>query len=398
MHLKIVLILTVGLALASLFGYLSYRAKLSPILGYLLAGYAIGPYSPGFVADLALSEQLAEIGVVLMMFIVGLQFKAKDLLNVKHVAIPGALVQTLIAAAVSAGLVYAAGWTIEAGTVLGLALGVASTVVLVRLLNDNHLSSTRSGHIAIGWLIVEDAITIVALLTLPVLAHSLQANQFDLTDFAYTLMVCLLKFLALLALMATLGRRAIQFALRRVIITKSNELLTITILALTFLVATASAFVFGTSIALGAFLAGMIIGQTDFKHRVSLTFIPLRDTFAAIFFLSIGMLFNPVTIRDHYLLFIAVMGVIFLIKPLAAFLIVTLLKQPLETKLIVPIALAQIGEFSFILAEEASKLKILPDSGYDVIIAAAFFSIAFNPIIFRLFSKNLAYKQAYGRS
>jgi CPA2 family monovalent cation:H+ antiporter-2 len=388
LHLKVVLILTVGFGLASILGYLSHRAKLSPILGYLLAGYAIGPYSPGFVADMEVSEQLAEIGVVLMMFGVGLQFKLQDLLSVKKIAIPGALGQTLLAATFGAVLTYALGWSVEAGIVIGLAIGVASTVMLVRLLTDNDLLGTRRGHIAVGWLIVEDIITVFVLLLLPTLAASLNGHHISYQDIGASVAIALCKFIILVAFMATLGRLIVKYALSKIVTTNSSELFTLTILALTFVIATGSAVFFGASIALGAFVAGIIIGETDVRHQVSASAMPLKDAFVVVFFLSVGMLFNPYALLEHPHLFLGVLAIILLIKPLVAFLIVILLKHPMQTALTVAIALAQIGEFSFILSEEAMKLNILPDAGYDIVVACAFISISLNPLLFKIMGRS----------
>lgn len=381
LHLNIIIIFAVGFAFASLMGYIAHRLKLSPMLGYLLAGYLIGPYSPGIVADMALAEELAEIGVGLMLFGVGLHFSLKDLWNVKHIAIPGALGQTACVVVIIAACAFVFGWTIEAGIVFGLGIGVASTVVLVRILADHKLNSTRSGHIAIGWLVVEDIITIIALLVLPVLAASSKGGAFSLPDLGYSIGLALGKFIVLVVLMATLGRVVFKFVLDRVMATESSELFSLTIIALTFIVALLSARVFGTSLALGAFLAGMIIGQAGERKHIEASANPLKETFAVIFFLSIGMLFNPLAIANDLVLFLVVLFVIILVKPAVAFLITTLLREPFKTKVIVSLALAQIGEFSFILAEEATRLRVFPDAGYDVIVAAAFVSIAINPAL-----------------
>lgn len=380
LNLKIVLILTVGFSLASILGYLTHRLKLSPILGYLIAGYLIGPYFPGFVADVKLSEQLAEIGVILMMFGVGLHFKWQDLMNVKFIAIPGAIGQTLIAATCGALLLYMSGWTLEAGIIFGLAIGVASTVVLVRVLTDNSLLHTPQGHICVGWLIVEDLITVIVLLLVPTLAAG---NEMTMQSVALSIAVALFKFFLLAVIMFTIGRSFVGYALEKVVQTKSHELFTLTILALTFIIATGSALVFGTSIALGAFIAGMVIGQTNLRRQVSNNALPLKDAFVVIFFLSVGMIFNPHAIVDHFFLFISTLGIILILKPLTAFVISVTLKYPYKTALTVAIALAQIGEFSFILAEEAMKFKILPDDGYDIIVACALVSISINPLLFK---------------
>jgi CPA2 family monovalent cation:H+ antiporter-2 len=382
--LKIVLILTVGFTFASILGYLSQRLKLSPIIGYLVAGYLIGPYSPGFVADLAVSEQLAEIGVILMMFGVGMHFKWQDLANVRSVAIPGAIGQTLVAATLTAFLVYNMGMSLGAGILLGLAVGVASTVVMVRVLAENNLLNTKDGHIAVGWLIVEDVFTVIVLLLLPTIAAALQGEHFSFLNITEAIAVGLGKFVILVILMVTVGYKFVTYILFKVARLRSNELFTLTVLALTFGIATGSAVLFGTSIALGAFIAGMVVGQTDVRHQASANALPLKDAFLVIFFLSVGMLFNPEVTVQYPLLFFGILGIIILIKPLTAAVIVLLLKYPLKTALTVSLALAQIGEFSFILSEEALKVKILPDEGFDLIVACALVSIGLNPILMRI--------------
>jgi CPA2 family monovalent cation:H+ antiporter-2 len=383
-NLKIVFILTVGFTFASILGYLTFKAKLSPLLGYLFAGYLIGPFSPGFVADIKLAEQLAEIGVILMMFGVGLHFKWQDLVKVKNIAIPGAFIQTLVAGISGAYLIYALGWGLEVGIIFGLAIGVASTVVLIRVLTDNKLTKTEEGHIAIGWLIVEDIITIAILLLIPSLSRSSTGHTISFPDLSLSLGYAFCKFILLIGFMFTVGRKAIHIILEKILKTKSHELFTLVTLTLTFLVASGSALLFGTSIALGAFIAGMVIGQSDVKHQVSHNALPLKDTFVVIFFLSAGMLFNPAAIVEQFPLFIGTLGIILIVKPLTAFLLTIGLKYPWRTALVIATALAQIGEFSFILAEEALKYKILPDAAFDIIVACSLISISINPLLFKL--------------
>lgn len=382
--LKIVLIVTVGFGLASILGYISQRLKLSPLLGYLLAGYIIGPYSPGFVADAEISEQLAEIGVILMMFGVGMHFKWEDLAKVKYIAIPGAVGQTLAATVISAILIHQIGWSLESGIVIGLAIGVASTVVLIRVLSDYNVLHSPQGHVAVGWLIVEDILTVIALILLPTLALSLQGGSITYWGIGSSILIAMGKFVLLTLLMFTVGRSCVKYILFHIARMRSQELFTVTVLALTFLIATGSALLFGASIALGAFIAGMVIGQTDVRHQASANALPLKDAFVVIFFLSVGMLFNPPEILNHFPLFLIILAVVLLVKPVAAFLLVKIMRYPLKTALTVAIALAQIGEFSFILSEEAMKLKLLPDEGYDIIVACALISIAINPLLFGL--------------
>ena len=386
-NLGIVLLLAVGFAFASIFGYFAHRIKLSPILGYLLAGYLIGPFSPGFVADTHVSEQLAEIGVILMMFGIGLNFKFSNLMSVKRIAIPGAIGQTLIASLCGTAIVYFFGLPLQTGVIMGLAIGVASTVVLVRMLSDNKLLGTKEGHIAVGWLIMEDIITVFILILLPTLALLLQGSEFSLSKLLLSLGIVIAKFIVLAVILLVFGRKFVTFFLKKVIHTQSHELFTISLLALIFLLAVGSTFIFGISIALGAFIAGMIIGQTEERDQALSHSRPMKDAFIAVFFLSVGMLFNPLVIVNDFPLFISILGVILIVKPLAAFAISALLKYPLKTSLIVAAALSQIGEFSFILSEEAMKYDLIPDEGYDLIVSCALVSIAINPLVFKLLHK-----------
>ncbi len=381
----IVLILTVGLTLASLLGYFALKFKFSPILGYLLAGYMIGPYSPGYVADIKVAEELAEIGVILMMFGVGLHFRIEDLTQVKKLAVPGGIGQVIVATISGCILLLSLGFGIEAGLVYGLAISVASTVVIVRVLSDNKLLSAPLGHIAVGWTIVEDIITIFILLLLPTLANLAQNGTLSVYGLGESIIISTLKFALLGILMFTLGRYFISRALAKIVDTKYPELFTLTVLALTFLIATGSAYLFGTSIALGAFISGMVMGETTMAKRVSNNAMPLKDAFVVMFFLSVGMLFNPVIIWQNLGLFLGTVFIIMVLKPLAAIIICKILRTPLTKSILIGVALAQIGEFSFILVEEALKFGIFPDDIYDIVVAASLVSIAFNPILFRFF-------------
>ncbi len=381
--LKIVLILTFGFGLASLLGYISTRLHLSSILGYLIAGYLIGPYSPGFVADREISDQLAEIGLILMMFSVGLHFKWQDLVKVRRIAIPGAFVQTLVAMTVCALFIRAIGCSWQTGILVGLAVAVASTVVLMRQLTESNLLKSLEGHIAVGWLVVEDVITVLALLMLPSISYIIKTETVDIESVAFLFGSVIVKFAILVAAMFTVGQKVVKYILSKVVRTRSRELFTLTILALTFLIATGSTYFFGTSIALGAFIAGMIIGQTDVRHQVSANATPLKDAFVVLFFLSVGMLFNPLTVIQYYLFFLAVLAIVLLFKPMAAIFITLSLKYPLKTALTLGVALAQIGEFSFILSESALRLNLISQAIYDIIVACALVSIAINPLLFK---------------
>ena len=384
LNLKIVIILAIGFSLAALLGYTSYKFRLSPVFGYLAAGYLIGPYSPGFVADLKIAEQLAEIGVVLMMFGVGMHFKWKDLLRVKHIALIGALSQTLVAATVTTILLTNIGWSFSSSALFGLAIGIASTMVLVRVLYDNNLLSSAAGHIAVGWSIVEDFITVLILLLIPIFVDTTLGKQTSFHDIAFSIIVVVFKFLLLIIFMFTLGQKFVAFVLSRLMKFQSHELFTLAMLAMTFGIAVGSALIFGTSIALGSFIAGMVIGQTRVKNLVTDKATPLKDAFVVIFFISVGMLFNPFAVAKNLHLFFSILCVIIMIKPMTAFLISMAFKKPIATSLAVAFGLAQIGEFSFILSEVAMKLNLFSTVGYDIMVACALASISINPLLFKI--------------
>lgn len=395
--LTIVFILTVGFALAAGLAYFARKLKLPAILGYLIAGFFIGPYSPGFVADYHLSEQLAEIGVVLMLFGVGLHFNLRDLINVQSVAVPGAVFQTLSATAITALIVHFLGGTWVAGTIIGLSIGVASTVVLVRVLTDNNLLNTKEGHIAVGWLIVEDIFTVVILILLPTLASVFTAEKLSLMPLLSSVGFTLVKLVILFLFMFTWGYKIANFILTHVARLRSQELFTLTILALLFVIAIGSTWLFGTSIALGAFIAGMVVGKTNLRHQAAANALHLKDIFAVIFFLSVGMLFNPKAIVDYPALFLGLSFVVLFIKPLSAFLITVVLGHPIKVALTVAVSLAQIGEFSFILAEQAMNLRLVPDEGFDSLVAVALLSISLNPLLFNAIDPLTRFLQLFWR-
>jgi len=382
-NLLIVVILTIGFSLASFLAYILQRIGLPAILGYLIAGFIIGPYSPGFVANVEIAEQLAEIGVILMLFGVGLHFKIEDLLRVKNIAIPGAVVQTFFVSLFTTLFVYATGWSLESGLIIGLSIGVASTVVLVRSLTENHILNTQKGHIAIGWTVMEDIFTVIILILLPTISSFSKGEAISFLSVGASISTVMGKFFVLILFMFTWGHKSIEYILKNVARLRSQELFTLTTLAIVFLIATGSTLIFGTSIALGAFIAGMVIGKTNVKHQAASNALPLKDIFTVIFFLSVGMLFNPEAIASNLYLFLGIISVILIVKPLVACLITIFLGYPINTALTVSISLAQIGEFSFILAEEAMNLKILPDDGFDLLVACALISISFNPLLFR---------------
>lgn len=382
-HSSVIVILTAGFFLATLLGVLTQKAKLSAVPGYLIAGYLIGPYSPGFVADVHIAEQLAEIGVILMMFNVGLHINIKDLLNVKRVAIPGAIFQILVSATLGVVLIKYLGGSVESGLIFGIAISVASTMILVKLLTDHKLLNTEKGHISIGWLIVEDIITVLFLILIPVLAIMESSGDMMIGETVKAIALALFYFTLLVAFMMTIGRKYVEWVLNFIIKTKSRELLTLAVLALTFQIAIGSAYFFGMSIALGAFIAGVVIGQMPNQDEIGKNGEGLKDVFVIIFFLAIGMLFSPTALFSNKTLFLGTLAIVLLIKPLAAFIMVYILKYPVKTAVLVAIGLAQIGEFSFIVAEEANRVKLLPDEAYDIIVATALISIAINPLLFR---------------
>lgn len=383
MHdIDLILTLTLGFSAALVLGYVTQRLGLSPILGYLLAGIVAGPHTPGPTADAKMAAQLAEVGVILLMFGVGLHFHLKDLLAVKAIALPGAFGQSLGATALGALLAWAAGWGLGAGVVLGIAVSVASTVVLMRVLVDNDALDTPQGHVAVGWLIVEDILTVLVLVLLPVVATSAGKGGGALA-IASSLGLALLKIGVLMTLVLVVGGRVIPWILTQVARTRSRELFTLAVLALALAVATGSAVVFGASMALGAFLAGMVVGQSKVSEQAASDALPMRDAFAVLFFVSVGMLFDYRFLAREPLLVLAVLGVILLAKPLIALGIVLGLGYSVRTALTVAIGLAQIGEFSFILADEARRSGLLPAAGQSLLVAGALLSIALNPLLFR---------------
>jgi CPA2 family monovalent cation:H+ antiporter-2 len=386
-NLKIALILTVGFAFAAILGYISHKIKLSPIFGYLIAGYLIGPFSPGFVADRETAEQLSEIGVLLMMFSAGMHFKWQDLVRVRRIALPGAFGQTLVATVIGAYVIHSMGWPIESGIIFGLAIGVASTMVLIRVLSDSNLLKTKEGHVAVGWLIVEDLITVIILLLIPALAIYTFDKELHVQEIFFSIVQLLMKFVLLVALMFTLGYKLVTYILTKIKMTRYPELFTLTTLGITFAIAIGSNMAFGTSIALGAFLAGMVMGQTRVHNHVSSKITPLKDAFVVVFFLSVGMLFNPSAITANFCTFLATLAIILIAKPIAAFLITIGLRYPVRTAVTVAIGLAQIGEFSFILSEEAMRYRLLPTAAYDIIVACALVSISINPLLFKLVNR-----------
>ena len=379
-NLDLILVLASGLSAALVFGYVTQRLGLSPIVGYLLAGTLVGPHTPGFVANAELAQQLAEVGVILLMFGVGLQFKIEELLAVRRVAVPGAIAQSAVATALGAGIARAFGWDWSAGIVFGMALSVASTVVLVRILADNRDLHTPTGHIAVGWLVVEDLFTVVALVLLPALFGPGSSGS----NPALALGITAAKVSALVAFTLIVGNRLIPRVLDHVAATGSRELFTLTVLAAALGIAVTAASVFGASMALGAFLAGLVVGRSEYSLRAASEALPMRDAFAVLFFVSVGMLLDPASLVKTPGLLVATLAVVLLGKPLVALFIVRLLAYPFRVALAVAIALAQIGEFSFILSTIGRDLGILTLDATNTLVAVSIASIVLNPLLYRV--------------
>ena len=383
-HPQILLMLCLCLGTALVLGYITHRLGLSPLLGYLVAGVLLGPNTPGLEANLKMTTDLAHIGVILLMFGVGLHFNLRDLWAVRRTAVPGAVGQIVVATLTGAAVMVLGGWTWSAGLVVGVAVSVASTVVLIRVLTDNNVLDSSQGHIAVGWLIVEDLFTVLVLVILPALAPAIHGDQVAPLEVGWSLLMAMAKIAALSIIVLWGGRRLIPYILTAVARTRTQELFTLTVLVLALAVATGSAVFFGVSMELGAFLAGMVVGQSKVSHQAGVDALPMRDAFAVLFFVSVGMLLRPQVLMGHPFLFVGLLGVILIAKPLAALGIVWALGHSVRTALTVAVALAQIGEFSFILAELAKELKVLSEDGLSLLVACAICSIALNPLVFRL--------------
>ncbi len=389
---ELIAIIAAGLVFAFIGGLIAQRLRLPPLVGYLVAGIAIGPYTPGFVGNADLAGQLAEIGVILLMFGVGLHFSIGDLMAVRAIALPGAVVQIGVATLMGLGVGLAWGWGLGAGLVFGLALSVASTVVLLRALEERGLLDTDKGRIAVGWLIVEDLAMVLTLVLLPALAGALggeagqgghgHAHGHEGGDLWVTLGLTLAKVAAFTGLMLVGGRRFVPWLLDQAARTGSRELFTLAVLALALGIAVGSAALFGVSFALGAFFAGMVLAESDLSHQAAADSLPLQDAFAVLFFVSVGMLFDPGILLRQPLAVLAVLGIIVVGKSIAAVAIVLAFRYPLGTALTIAASLAQIGEFSFILAGLGITLKLLPPEGRDLILAGALLSITLNPLFF----------------
>ncbi|MBK4715729.1 YbaL family putative K(+) efflux transporter [Tenebrionibacter intestinalis] len=391
MHHATPLITTIvgGLVLAFLLGMLANRLRISPLVGYLIAGVLVGPFTPGFVADTKLAPELAELGVILLMFGVGLHFSLKDLMAVKAIAIPGAVLQIAVATLLGMGLSALLGWSLMTGIVFGLCLSTASTVVLLRALEERQLIDSQRGQIAIGWLIVEDLVMVLTLVLLPAIADMLEKGNVGLASLTLDMGLTLGKVVAFIALMMLVGRRLVPWILSRSAATGSRELFTLSVLALALGIAMGAVELFDVSFALGAFFAGMVLNESELSHRAAHDTLPLRDAFAVLFFVSVGMLFDPRILMNQPLAVLATLAIIIFGKSVAAFLLVRMFGHSQRTALTIAASLAQIGEFAFILAGLGMSIGLLPQAGQNLVLAGAILSIMLNPVVFALLERFL---------
>lgn len=379
--------IVVGLCLAFVFGAIAQRIRVSPLVGYLLAGVVLGPHTPGFVADQSLASELAEIGVILLMFGVGLHFSLKDLWSVRAIAVPGAIGQIAVATLFGMGLAHFLGWSVGAGLTFGLALSVASTVVLLRALQERRVINTERGRIAVGWLIVEDLVMVLTLVLLPAVVPLLdgsleRASPLGMQTILQTLAITIAKVAAFVVIMLVVGRRIIPWVLHYVAHGGSRELFRLAVLSIALGCAYGAAQLFDVSFALGAFFAGMILSESALSQQAASETLPLRDAFAVLFFISVGMLFDPAILIRAPLLVIATLGIILIAKSVAALAIVRAFGRPWGTAATIAASLAQIGEFSFILAGLGVSLGLMPEQGRELILAGAIISIMLNPMLF----------------
>ena len=387
--------LAIGLGLAFSLGVLAHRLKLPPLVGYLIAGILIGPFTPGYVADQNIANQLAEVGVILLMFGVGLHFSLEDLLSVRAIALPGALAQALVATPLGIAVGWWLDWTLGGGLVFGVALSVASTVVLLRLLQERRLVETERGRITVGWLVVQDLAMVIVLVLLPGLAGLFRGAgaEPDLAEVLLEVVIVLAKFAVFVAVMLLIGKKLIPAILHHVAHTGSRELFRLAVLAIALCVAYVAAALFGISLALGSFFAGMTLSESRLSQQAATESLPLRDAFAVLFFVSVGMLFNPAIVLEAPLALLATVLIILIAKSIAAYLVVRLYDHSSATALIIAASLAQIGEFSFILAGLGLSLKLLPEEGRDLILAGAITTILINPLLFAALDVILARRE-----
>ncbi|QIG05088.1 YbaL family putative K(+) efflux transporter [Proteus sp. ZN5] len=380
-----------GLALAYILGMIAQRLKISPLVGYLAAGVLAGPFTPGFVADTSLAPELAEIGVILLMFGVGLHFSLKDLMAVKAIAIPGAIAQIAVATLLGLGLSAFFGWGLFSGIVFGLCLSTASTVVLLRALEERGLIDSQRGQIAIGWLIVEDLAMVLALVLLPAIANMLESSdQTSISELMINLGITIGKVVAFILIMMIVGRKLIPWVLAKTAATGSRELFTLSVLALALGIAYGAVTLFDASFALGAFFAGMVLNESELSHRAAQDTLPLRDAFAVLFFVSVGMLFDPMVLIEHPLGILATLAIIIIGKSAAALVLVRMFGHSRRTALTISASLAQIGEFAFILAGLGVALNVLEPDARNLVLAGALVSIMLNPVLFSLLDRYLA--------
>ena len=391
MHHATPLITTIvgGLVLAFLLGMLANRLRISPLVGYLLAGVLSGPFTPGFVADAKLAPELAELGVILLMFGVGLHFSLKDLMAVKTIAIPGAIAQISVATLLGIALSAMMGWSLVTGIVFGLSLSTASTVVLLRALEERQLIDSQRGQIAIGWLIVEDLVMVLTLVLLPAVANMLEKGDVGFVSLSLDMGITIGKVAAFIALMLLVGRRLVPWILARSAATGSRELFTLSVLAMALGIAFGAVELFDVSFALGAFFAGMVLNESELSHRAAHDTLPLRDAFAVLFFVSVGMLFDPSILIEEPLAVLGTLIIIIFGKSLAAFFLVLLFGHSKRTALTISTSLAQIGEFAFILAGLGMVLGLLPQTGQNLVLAGAILSIMLNPVLFVILERYL---------
>ncbi|ACZ75951.1 potassium efflux system protein [Dickeya parazeae Ech586] len=382
--------MAVGLVLAFLLGILANRLRISPLVGYLVAGVMVGPFTPGFVADTQLAPEIAELGVILLMFGVGLHFSLRDLMAVKSIAIPGAVAQIVMATLLGAGLSSILGWSLPEGLVFGLCLSTASTVVLLRALEERQLIDSQRGQIAIGWLIVEDLAMVLTLVLLPAFADMLKIDTANTSQLLQDLAITLGKVVAFITLMVVVGRRVVPWVLAKSASTGSRELFTLAVLAMALGIAFGAVKLFDVSFALGAFFAGVVLNESELSQRAAHDTLPLRDAFAVLFFVSVGMLFDPMILIHEPLAVLATLLIIVIGKSMAAFLLVHMFGHSRRTALTISASLAQIGEFAFILAGLGISLGMLSENGRNLVLAGAILSIMLNPLLFALLERYLA--------
>lgn len=392
-NLSLIFTLASGLTVALILGYIAQKIKLSPLVGYLIAGILVSPHSPGFVADMSIAQQCAEIGIVLLMFGVGMHFKLKDLIAVKNVVVAGALSQIAITSTITTVCIKLfLGWHWLSGLILGFCIAVASTVVVTRVLSDNKLLHTDIGHTAIGWLIIEDLFTIIILVLLPAFLGNSSSNH----NILLTFIITILKLSVLIIFALIVGKKIIPSIFEHIARTGNRELFILSVLAIALGISICAAKFFGASMALGAFLAGMVVGQSDFSSRATSEALPISDVFAVLFFVSVGMLFNFSSLKSSWALTTILLIIVIFFKPIIATTLVKFLKQPLKKSVKVGFALSQIGEFSFILSSLAVSYGIMSHDAYNAIIFVSIVTITINTIVYRWVEPTIKHLQKKG--